>query len=44
MFVELEVAETEAGVRGDTASIGGTKIAKLQTGLEIRLSTLDPAR
>jgi elongation factor P len=37
MFVELEVAETEPGVRGDTASGGGTKIAKLETGLEIRV-------
>lgn len=36
-FVELEVAETEPGVRGDTASGGGTKIAKLQTGLKIRV-------
>jgi len=37
MFVELEVTETEPGVRGDTASGGGTKIAKLETGLEIRV-------
>jgi elongation factor P len=37
MFVVLEVAETEPGVRGDTASGGGTKIAKLETGLEIRV-------
>jgi elongation factor P len=37
MFVELEVAETEPGVRGDTASGGGTKLAKLETGLEIRV-------
>jgi len=37
MFVELEVAETEPGVRGDTASGSGTKIAKLETGLEIRV-------
>jgi hypothetical protein len=37
MFVELEVAETELGVRGDTASGSGTKIAKLETGLEIRV-------
>jgi elongation factor P len=36
-FVELEVAETEPGVRGDTASGSGTKIAKLETGLEIRV-------
>jgi elongation factor P len=31
VFVELEVAETEPGVRGDTAQ-GGTKRAKLETG------------
>jgi elongation factor P len=36
-FVELEVAETEPGVRGDTASGGGTKIAKLETGLAVRV-------
>jgi elongation factor P len=30
-FVELEVTETEPGVRGDTAQ-GGTKPAKLETG------------
>ena len=36
-FVELEVAEAEPGVRGDTASGGGTKMAKLETGLEIRV-------
>jgi elongation factor P len=36
-FVELEVAETEPGVRGDTASGSGTKLAKLQTGLEVRV-------
>jgi elongation factor P len=31
LFVELAVAETEPGVRGDTAQ-GGTKNAKLETG------------
>lgn len=36
-FVELEVAEAEPGVRGDTASGGGTKLAKLETGLELRV-------
>jgi len=36
-FVELEVAETEPGARGDTASGSGTKLAKLETGLEIRV-------
>jgi elongation factor P len=34
MFVELEVADTEPGVRGDTAS-GGSKKAKLVSGAEI---------
>ena len=37
IFVELEVAEAEPGVRGDTASGSGTKMAKLETGLEIRV-------
>jgi elongation factor P len=37
IFVELEVAETEPGVRGDTASGGSTKVAKLETGLEVRV-------
>ncbi len=36
-FVELEVKEAEPGVRGDTASGGGNKLAKLETGLEIRV-------
>ncbi|HET9834319.1 MAG TPA: elongation factor P [Vicinamibacterales bacterium] len=35
--VELTVTSTEPGVRGDTASGGSTKIARLQTGLEIRV-------
>jgi elongation factor P len=35
--VELKVASTEPGVRGDTASGGATKVAKLETGLEIRV-------
>jgi elongation factor P len=35
--VELTVTETEPGVRGDTASGGVTKIATLETGLEIRV-------
>jgi elongation factor P len=35
--VELSVASTEAGVRGDTASGGVTKSAILETGLEIRV-------
>ena len=35
-FVELEVAETEPGVRGDTAQ-GGTKPAKLETGAIVQV-------
>jgi elongation factor P len=35
--VPLRVAATEPGVRGDTASGGVTKIATLETGLEIRV-------
>ncbi len=35
--VELTVAHTEPGVRGDTASGGVTKAATLETGLEIRV-------
>ena len=35
--VELTVVYTEPGVRGDTASGGVTKLAKLETGLEIRV-------
>jgi elongation factor P len=37
IFVELEVAYTEAGVRGDSSSGSVTKPAKLETGLEIRV-------
>jgi elongation factor P len=36
-IVELKVASTEPGVRGDTASGGVTKLATLETGLEIRV-------
>lgn len=36
-FVELTVAETEPGVRGDTASGGATKVAKLETGITVRV-------
>lgn len=36
IFVELKVAETTAGVRGDTAT-GGSKPAKLETGLVINV-------
>jgi len=35
--VELAVAYAEPGVRGDTASGGVTKVARLETGLEIRV-------
>jgi len=35
-FVELEVAQTEPGVRGDTAQ-GGTKPAKLETGAVVQV-------
>jgi len=35
--VELVVAETEPGVKGDTASGGVTKVARLETGLEVRV-------
>ena len=37
IFVELEVAETELAVRGDTSSGSGTKMAELETGLKIRV-------
>src|SRR5581483_4969381 len=36
-YVELQIASTEPGVRGDTASGGATKVAKLETGLEVRV-------
>jgi elongation factor P len=36
-IVEITVASTEPGVRGDTASGGVTKPATLETGLEIRV-------
>ena len=35
--IELAVAETEPGVRGDTASGGGTKPAVLETGARIQV-------
>ena len=35
-FIELQVVETDPGVRGDTAQ-GGTKPAKLETGLTVQL-------
>lgn len=36
MFVELAVAYTEPGVRGDSSSLSVTKSARLETGLEFR--------
>ena len=36
-FVELEIVYTEPGVRGDSSSGSVTKVAMLQTGLEIRV-------
>ena len=36
VFVELKIAETEPGVRGDTVS-GGTKPAVLETGMQIQV-------
>ena len=36
IFVELNVAQTEPAVRGDTSS-GAVKTAKLETGLEIKV-------
>lgn len=36
MFVELKVAETEPGIRGDTAGTGG-KTATLETGAVVRV-------
>jgi len=35
-FVELEITETDPGVRGDTAQ-GGVKPAKLETGAVVRV-------
>ncbi len=37
MFVELTVAYAEPGVRGDTSSGSANKVAKLETGLELRV-------
>jgi elongation factor P len=36
-YVELAIASTEPGLRGDTAAGGATKAAKLETGLEVRV-------
>jgi len=37
IFVELDVAYTEPAARGDSSSGSGTKPARLETGLEIRV-------
>jgi elongation factor P len=37
IFVEMKVAYTEPGMRGDSSSGSGTKPARLETGLEIRV-------
>ena len=37
-YVELTIASTEPGMRGDTAAGGATKVAKLETGLEVRVA------
>jgi elongation factor P len=36
-FVELTVTYAEPGARGDTASGGGNKVVRLETGLEVRV-------
>lgn len=37
LFMELEVVETQPGVRGDTAQGGATKPAKLESGLVLQV-------
>ena len=37
MFVELNVVEAEPAAKGDSSSGGGTKMVRLETGLEIRV-------
>ncbi len=37
IFVELNVAYAEPGGRGDSSSGSGTKVARLETGMEIRV-------
>jgi elongation factor P len=37
-YVELAIASTEPGLRGDTAAGGATKVAKLETGLDVRVA------
>jgi len=36
-YVELTVASTEMGLRGDTAAGGATKVATLETGISVRV-------
>jgi elongation factor P len=36
-YVELAVVSTELGLRGDTAAGGATKLATLETGIEVRV-------
>lgn len=36
-YVELAIASAELGARGDTAAGGATKVARLETGLEVRV-------
>jgi len=36
-YVELQIVSTEPGLRGDTAAGGATKVAKLETGLDVRV-------
>lgn len=36
-YVELAIASTEPGIRGDTAAGGATKVARLETGLEVKV-------
>ncbi len=36
-YVELQIVSTERGLRGDTAAGGATKVAKLETGLDVRV-------
>ncbi len=36
-FVELEITESDPGVRGDTASSGSTKPAIMETGAEVKV-------
>ena len=38
LYVGLTIASTEPGLRGDTAAGGATKVAKLETGLEVRVA------